>query len=50
MKIYAKNGYYLGIIEYENQTYILKPDRYMTEYMLEEALRIIKKLNEEENC
>lgn len=45
MKIYAENGVYLGIVEYENFRYTFKPKFDMSEYMLEETLKIVKKLN-----
>lgn len=46
MKIYAENGVYLGTVECENYNYIFKPPKgNMSEYMVEETLKIMKKLN-----
>jgi hypothetical protein len=45
MKLYAENGVYLGYIENINGRIEFFTNRSMTEYMLEEALKIIKKLN-----
>ena len=45
MKIHAKNGAYLGEIIYGEGVYKLNPRSNMTEFMLEEAHRILKELN-----
>lgn len=48
MRIHAKNGCYLGKLDYVDSNLIFFPKGNMTKYMLEETLRIVKKLNTEE--
>lgn len=44
MKIYASNGVYLGVIENNKGIISLVPERIMTLYMLEEAVKQMKKV------
>ncbi|MFW6016995.1 MAG: hypothetical protein ACOCRK_11200 [bacterium] len=44
MKIYTDNGVYLGKVDYVEDNLWFFPNRPMSEYMLEEALRIVKKI------